>query len=239
MKTIKALIVDDEPLAREIIQTHLAKVPNWTVVGSCANAEEAYEVLMKFEVDVLFLDIQMPVITGIDFLKSLKYPPLVIFTTAYNEYALKGYELNIVDYLLKPIMFNRFYQAIEKAQERLLSSEKKVNSDSPNTYFFFKYNGKLLKIIFEDIVYVKAEQEYSYIHTKDDKFLVSMHLKKLQEILPPQDFLRIHRSYIVAKSKIASISGNSVQVLESITLPIAKNKKSELLNSLNIRNSLK
>ncbi|MDF1697545.1 MAG: response regulator transcription factor [Saprospiraceae bacterium] len=239
MKTIKALIVDDEPLARKIIQSHLAKVPNWTVVASCVNAEEAYEALLKFEVDVLFLDIQMPVITGIDFLKSLKHPPLVIFTTAYNEYALKGYELNVVDYLLKPIIFNRFYQAIEKAQERLTHSKKTEELEFNNTYFFFKYNGKLLKIVFADILYAKAEQEYSYIYTKDDKFLVSIHLKKLQEILPHEEFLRIHRSYIVAKSKIISIAGNSVQVLESITLPIAKNKKSELLNSLNIRNSTK
>jgi len=236
MRSINSLIVDDEPLAREIIQSHLSKIPNWSVADTCMNAEEAYEALLKFDVDVIFLDIQMPIISGIDFLKSLKNPPLVIFTTAFNEYAIKGYELNVVDYLLKPILFNRFFQAIEKVNERLANEREVENGKEENSYFFFKYNGKLLKIIFDDIIYVKAEQEYSYIYTKTDKILVSMHLKKMQEILPENDFLRIHRSYIVAKNKITSILGNTVQIDDSIKLPIAKKSKSSLLNSLRIKN---
>jgi DNA-binding LytR/AlgR family response regulator len=239
MKIINSLIVDDEPLAREIIQSHLSKIPNWSVADTCVNAEEAYEALLKFDIDVIFLDIQMPIITGIDFLKSLKKPPHVIFTTAFNEYAIKGYELNVVDYLLKPILFNRFYQAVEKVNEKL-ANEKGIESvKEESTYFFFKYNGKLLKITFDDIIYVKAEQEYSFIYTKEDKFLVSMHLKRMQEILPEIDFLRIHRSYIVAKDKITAILGNTVQIDDSINLPIAKNSKSSLLHSLKIKNGPK
>ena len=239
MKIIHSLIVDDEPLAREIIQSHLSKIPNWSVVATCESAEEAYEALLKFEVDVIFLDIQMPTITGIDFLKSLKKPPLVIFTTAYNEYAIKGYELNVVDYLLKPILFNRFFQAIEKVNERFENQKSPELPNEENTYYFFKFEGKLLKIIFDDIVYVKAEQEYSFIYTRDDKFLVSMHLKKIQEILPKNDFIRIHRSYIVSKNKIISIEGNTVQIGNSIKLPIAKKNKSSLLINLNIKNDPK
>ena len=239
MRIINSLIVDDEPLAREIIQSHLSKVPNWSVADTCANAEEAYEALLKFDIDVIFLDIQMPTITGIDFLQSLKKPPLVIFTTAYNEYAIKGYELNVVDYLLKPILFNRFFQAIEKVNERLENEKDPEIIKEENTYYFFKYEGKLLKIIFDDIVYVKAEQEYSFIYTKDDKFLVSMHLKKIQEILPKNDFLRIHRSYMVSKNKITSIVGNTVQIGDSIKLPIAKKNKAHLLSSLRIKNGPK
>lgn len=235
MKIVNALIVDDEPLAREILQSHLNKVPNWSLVDSCINAEEAYEALLKFDIDVIFLDIQMPIVSGIDFLQSLKNPPLVIFTTAFNEYAMKGYELNVVDYLLKPILFHRFFQAIEKVNEKLANERDHSGQKEANTYFFFKCNGKLLKIIFDDIFYVKAEQEYSFIHTKTDKLLVSMHLKKVQEILPKNDFLRIHRSYIIAKNKVTSITGNTIQMDNGASLPIAKKNKSDLLNSLNIK----
>jgi len=236
MRIINSIIVDDEPIAREIIQSHLSKIPNWNVVNSCINVDEAYETLMNHNIDVIFLDIQMPTITGIDFLKSLTNPPLVIFTTAFNEYAIKGYELNVVDYLLKPILFNRFCQAIEKVNEKLAINKTEENDKEESTYHFFKYNGKLKKIIFDDIIYIKAEQEYSYIFTKENKFLVSMHLKKVHDILPKNHFLRIHRSYIVAKDKITSIVGNNVQVDNDIKLPIAKNSKSDLLHSLKIKN---
>jgi DNA-binding LytR/AlgR family response regulator len=233
MRIINSLIVDDEPLAREIIQSHLSKIPNWNVIDSCVNADEAYEALLKFDIDVIFLDIQMPNVTGVEFLQSLKKPPLVIFTTAFNEYAIKGYELNVVDYLLKPILFNRFFQAIEKVNERLDNGNDKNKEEE--SYYFFKHNGKLQKIKFEDIIYVKAEQEYSFIFTNENKFLVSMHLKKVREILPERDFLRIHRSYIVSKDKIKSILGNTVQLQDSVELPISKSNRSSLLSSLKIK----
>lgn len=236
MKKINVLIVDDEPLAREIIQKHLEKIPNWIVVDTCINAEEAFEALLKQKVDVLFLDIQMPVITGIEFLESLKNPPFVIFTTAYSEFALKGFELNAVDYLLKPFSFTRFYQAIEKVNKLL---ESKNNTLKPTTkeatYFFVKHDGKLLKISFSDILYIKAEQEYSSVFTKNGKLLVSMHLKLLQSLLPEKQFTRIHRSYIIPQEIITSVYGNTIQIGKEIQLPIGSKYKETLLLKLKIK----
>lgn len=237
MKTIHALIVDDEPLAREIIETHIQKVPNWTVIATCIHAEEAYEALLTYDIDVLFLDIQMPVISGIDFLQSLKKPPLVIFTTAFSEYALKGFELNVVDYLLKPISFSRFFQAIEKVNQKLATVEtennKKVEEDK--SYFFVKHEGELLKINFPDILYIKAEQEYSYIYLKKGKLLVSMHLKLLESILPDKLFTRIHRSYIIPQEIATSLYGNTIKIGEDIQLPIGSKYKENLLLKLKIK----
>lgn len=232
---IKTLIVDDEPLARDIIKKYISKTPNWKVIDTCINAEEAYEALLKNDIDVLFLDIQMPVISGVEFLQSLKKPPLVIFTTAYSKYAIKGFELNAIDYLLKPIAFSRFYQAIEKANSKLESIQKSQNdSNNKNTYFFVKHNGKLLKIIYADILYIKAEQEYSYIFIKDQKLLVSMHLKKLESVLPKNLFTRVHRSYIIPQEKISSIQGNILQLGENIQISIGSKYKENLISKLNI-----
>ena len=236
MKEINVLIVDDEPLAREIIQTHLTKIPNWNVVETCINAEEAFEALLKHKIDILFLDIQMPVITGIEFLESLQNPPLVIFTTAYSEFALKGFELNAVDYLLKPFSFARFYQAIEKVNTQLEVKNDASNTTSKEvTYLFVKHDGKLLKISFSDILYIKAEQEYSSVFTKNGKLLVSMHLKLLQSLLPEKQFTRIHRSYIVPHEIITSVYGNTVQIGTEMQLPIGSKYKEELLLKLKIK----
>lgn len=236
MKTIQTLIVDDEPLAREIIQTHLSKIPNWNIVNTCISAEEAYETLLKQDIDVLFLDIQMPIISGVEFLQSLQNPPLVIFTTAYSEYALKGFELNVVDYLLKPISFNRFFQAIEKANKQFASKNQEQKKDIKEiTYFFVKQEGKLLKINFLDILYIKAEQEYSFIFTKKSKLLVSMHLKLLEGILPESIFTRVHRSYIIPQEIITSIYGNTIQIGDTIKLPIGSKYKENLMQKLKIK----
>jgi len=236
MKMINCLIVDDEPLAREIIQTHIHKIPNWTVTETCINAEEAYESLLKHDIDVLFLDIQMPVISGVEFLQSLRNPPLVIFTTAYSEYALKGFELNVVDYLLKPISYSRFYQAIEKANKKITTKSEEQKTDTKDiSYFFVKHDGKLLKIIFSEILYIKAEQEYSHIFTKNKKLLVSMHLKLLEGILPEKVFTRIHRSYLIPQEITTSIYGNTIQIGDDIQLPIGSKYKENLMQKLKIK----
>ncbi|WP_223034401.1 LytR/AlgR family response regulator transcription factor [Hanstruepera marina] len=235
MKTVNVLIIDDEPLAREIIQTHLEKVPNWHVVDTCINAEEAYEALLNNAIDVIFLDIQMPVITGVEFLQSLQNPPLVIFTTAYSEYALKGFELNVIDYLLKPITFGRFLQATEKTNDKLASLSKVPETKNEPTYFFVKQDGKLLKINFDDILYVKAEQEYSFVFTKTERLLVSMHLKLLENIIPEYLFTRVHRSYIIAHQNVVSIYGNRVQIDEETQIPIGNTYKDALFKKLNIK----
>lgn len=235
MKTVNVLIIDDEPLAREIVHTHLEKFPNWNVVRHCINAEEAYEALINYTIDVIFLDIQMPIITGVEFLQSLQNPPLVIFTTAYSEYALKGFELNVIDYLLKPISFGRFSQAIEKANAKLTSLTPDVKSKTASTYFFVKQDGKLLKVVFSEIRYIKAEQEYSFIFTKTEKLLVSMHLKLLENILPETLFTRIHRSYIVPHENVISIYGNTIQIDSDTQIPIGNTYKDRLLSKLNIK----
>lgn len=236
MKQIRALIVDDEPLAREIIQTHLSKIPNWTVIDTCINAEEAYEALLTHEIDVLFLDIQMPVVSGVEFLQSLQQPPLVIFTTAYSEYAVKGFDLNVIDYLLKPISFGRFVQAIEKANAKLTSQNEDQEAASKEAdYMFVKHDSKLVKITFSDILYIKAEQEYSHIFTKNKKLLVSMHLKLLASMLPQHSFTRIHRSYIIPHELATSIYGNTLQIGDDIQLPIGSTYKEVLLQKLKIK----
>jgi len=235
MKMINTLIVDDEPLAREIIQNYIHKVPNWNVTGTCVNAEEAYEALLKHDIDVLFLDIQMPIITGIEFLQSIPNPPLIIFTTAYSEYALKGFELNVIDYLLKPITFSRFFQAIEKVNKKLSLKNNEIElGDTDTSYIFIKHDGKLLKVNFSEILYIKAEQEYSYIFMKKGKLLVSMHLKLIEGLLPKKIFTRIHRSYIIPQEIVIAIYGNTIQIGDDIQLPIGSTYKEGLLDKLKI-----
>ena len=235
MKTIKCLIVDDEPIARDIIASHLSKVNHWHIVKSCMNAEEAYTTLLHEDIDVVFLDIEMPETTGIEFLQSLQNPPLVIFTTAYSAYAMKGYELNVVDYLLKPISLPRFFQAIEKTQKMLDLLDKTPPSDSPaRSFIFIKHKGKLQKVEFSDISYIKAEQEYSLIVTSKAKLLASRHLKLLLTELPHEQFTRIHRSYVVAHQKISTISGNQVVLEGGIKLSIGSTYKEALLAKLKI-----
>src|SRR5688572_26294965 len=157
MTEIKCMIVDDEPIARDILKTHIAATPGLSLVKSCMNASEAYEGLHEHEVDLIFLDIQMPVITGTDFLRSLRNPPLVVFTTAYHNYAVEGFELNSVDYLLKPITYERFYQAVQKVRERLEVRSVK-NAAPPTDYIFIRQDSRLMKINHHQIHYIEAEK---------------------------------------------------------------------------------
>jgi DNA-binding LytR/AlgR family response regulator len=229
---IKCMIVDDEPLARDVLKNHIAATPGLVLLKSCMNATEAYEGLHQFEVDLIFLDIQMPVITGIDFLRSLRNPPLVIFTTAYHNYAVEGFELNSVDYLLKPITYDRFYQAIEKVRER--SEWKAVRKNQPVVdYIFIKHDSKLQKIMLQQILYIEAEKDFSTIFYDDKKLLAGMHLKMIEAMLPPDQFLRVHRSYIINLSKISSITGNMLE-LNRKEIPIGANYKDELMKRLGI-----
>ncbi|MGV3585707.1 MAG: LytR/AlgR family response regulator transcription factor [Adhaeribacter sp.] len=237
MKIIRCLIVDDEPLAREIIQTYLSRIPNWEVVKTCINAEEAYEALMQNGVDVLFLDIQMPVISGIDFLRSLKNPPLVVFTTAYSHYAVEGFALHAADYLLKPITMSRFFQAIERVQELLALKQNPLQSTPEKpVYIFVKHNGRLIKIYFDEIQYIRAEKDFSTVYLPDKKLLLSMHLKLLEAALPTDMFFRVHRSYIINAAKITSIYGNMVFIGDA-EIPIGANYKDALYQKLHISGS--
>lgn len=232
MNDIKCMIIDDEPIARDIIRNHIAATPGLSLVKSCMNASEAYEGLHEHKVDLIFLDIQMPVITGTDFLRSLRTPPLVVFTTAYHNYAVEGFELNSVDYLLKPITYERFYQAIQKVRDRL-TIQPAQQTAPPVDYIFIKQENRLVRIHFDQIRYVEAEKDFSTVFITDKKFLAGMHLKMFENMLPADQFFRVHRSFIVNLSKISSINGNMVEIGKT-EIPIGANYKNELMKKLGI-----
>lgn len=223
---ISCLIVDDEPLARNLLKEYVSKVPYLELKGTCANALEALDVLHRESVDFLLLDIQMPDITGTAFVKTLQQKPLVVFTTAYSEYALESYELDVVDYLLKPITFTRFLRAVDKVSQRLLPAEKPVAADKheggePQSSFIFVKDGtKLVKVRWEDIQYIEGLKDYVTIHTRDQKVVTLQRLKVLETQLPPGKFIRIHNSYIVALGAIDVIHKNDVQI-GKVMLPVS------------------
>src|SRR5882724_5034964 len=202
---IKCVIVDDEPFARKGLLSYIEKIDFLQLSGVCENVIELNSLLKQQPVDLLFLDIEMPYISGVDFLKSTKELPKVIFTTAYEQYALKGYELDVLDYLLKPISFERFLQAANKAYGWF--SLQKENTPGQD-YFFVKADNKLEKINFDDILFVEALENYVAIYTKEKKIITHLTLKMLQEKLTAPRFIYPHKSYIVAMDKIKSIEGN-------------------------------
>jgi len=233
MKLINCIIVDDEPQARKMMEAFVSQLPNWKILRSCANALEAFEALQTQPVDVAFLDIKMPVVSGIDFLKSLKNPPLVVFTTAYNKYAMEGYELNVVDYLLKPIAMHRLLQAAEKVAERLSLKQESIPDEKHNeaTYIFAKHENKLIKINFDQILYIEAMQNFVNIHTVEKTYLVTQTMKAMEEVLPATLFTRIHKSYIAAMHAITSVYGNTVAIGKK-ELPIGSNYKNAFLDRI-------
>lgn len=240
---INVIIVDDEPLAQDVLETYIEKVPELHLVKKCGNAFEANEVLKNNQVDLMFLDIQMPQLTGIDFLKTLSKPPLVIFTTAYPNYAIEGFELNALDYLLKPISAERFMKAVNKATEQIELQGKESPSntgqtpeeDSPD-YIFVKADKKLVKINFDEIIYIEGLKDYVIIRLENTRVITLQTMKSLEDKLPMAMFKRIHRSYIVNINKISAIVGNMVEVMEkgqAKHLPVGKNYRDELLDMVN------
>ncbi|HMP32264.1 MAG TPA: LytTR family DNA-binding domain-containing protein [Saprospiraceae bacterium] len=238
--TIKTLLVDDEPLALDIIESFVAKMPSLELVARCDNAVSAMEVLQNKEIDLIFLDIQMPQITGIEFLKSLRNPPMVVFTTAYPEYALEGFELDAVDYLLKPISLDRFMKAVNKVSERI--SIKKQSSSTieeiGEDYFFVKSDKKLIKVNFSDIIYIEGLKDYVIIRMENNRIIALQTMKSLEDKLQSLNFRRVHRSFIVNIDKIIALDGNSLEVNEKgqiKSIPIGKNYRDELLDLINIK----
>jgi DNA-binding LytR/AlgR family response regulator len=238
--TIKTIIVDDEPLALDIIEAFVLKMPNLELVARCENAIDAMEAIKTKEVDLILLDIQMPQITGIEFLKSLRNPPLVIFTTAFSQYALEGFELDAVDYLLKPISLDRFMKAINKVSERI-AIKKQGNStieEIGDDYFFVKSDKKLIKISFSDIIYIEGLKDYVIIRMENSRVIALQTMKSLEDKLQSLNFRRVHRSYIVNLDKITAIDGNDLEVIEKgqvKSIPIGKNYRDELLDIINIK----
>jgi DNA-binding LytR/AlgR family response regulator len=226
------LVVDDEPIARKGIMEYVRQIDYLNAVAQCKSAAEAAGLLQKNKIDLVFLDIQMPKLTGIEFVKALADPPLIIFTTAYSEYALEGFELDVVDYLLKPISFARFLKAAEKAQSYVNARNREV-SITPD-FFFIKCNGKIEKIIMADVVYIEAMANYVIIHTRQKRYITYLTFSGIEEQLPTQLFVRIHKSYIVAISAIQTIDGNDV-LTSSIRLPMSKNYRNEVMNRIDSR----
>jgi DNA-binding LytR/AlgR family response regulator len=225
---IKCIIVEDEILAQEVIQAHLQRTEQFQLVGVCNNALEAQEVLSKQDVDLIFLDIQLPGMTGLSFLRTLQNPPLVVLTTAYPEYALESYEFNIIDYLLKPVSFERFSKAVNKIAEGKLFAGLKINEVFSDDHIFIKSSGKFFKVNFSEIMYVEGMKDYLKIHTHDYTLVTHQTMSEMEKTLPSKKFLRVHKSYIIALASIKSIYGNSIEVNKT-TIPIGINHKDKVL----------
>jgi DNA-binding LytR/AlgR family response regulator len=229
--SISCIIIDDEPLARKGIKEYIADVDFLNCIGEFDNPLKAAELISRGEVQLLFLDIQMPKITGLDFFKALSNAPPVIFTTAYPQYALEGFEVNALDYLVKPISFERFFKAVLKAKEYYEVRETNTKEAGSSEYFFIKADNKLVKILFDDILYAEALQNYVIIHTAAKKYMTYLTFKSVEDYLPADKFLKVHKSYIVAASKIDTIEGNDIRIGQQ-HIPISRNQKDEVMDKL-------
>lgn len=228
----KCLIVDDEELARELIETHLSQLDSFEVVASCASAIEAHQVLQEEEIDLLFLDIEMPVLKGTDFLKNLARKPNVIFTTAYRDYAIEGFELSAIDYLLKPITFERFFKAIEKFIEKVKSNVKSVkNAPTDESYIFIQNNKKNIKVLFDDVQYIESIKDYVRIHLINSPSVVTKHGITAFEKQLDNRFIRVHRSYIVNKQKVTAYTKQDIEIGD-FEIPIGDYYKVDVLKLL-------
>ncbi|MEZ4949459.1 MAG: LytTR family DNA-binding domain-containing protein [Saprospiraceae bacterium] len=203
---MNVIIVDDEPLAQDVLETYVSQMGDLNLVAKCNNAIEANEALQNNKVDLMFLDIQMPQLTGTDFLKSLANPPMVVFTTAYSEFAVEGFELNALDYLLKPISMDRFMRAVNKAKEQLElqkgGSRNEEIVEMGKDFFFVKADKKLVRVSFSDIIYIEGLKDYVIIRQESGRVITLQTMKSLEEKLPANHFRRIHRSFIVNVDKI-------------------------------------
>lgn len=232
---IRCIVVDDEALARKYLKDYISKVPFLELAGDFNSPLKAYELLEKGMVDLMFLDIQMPEISGLDFLRSLNRKPFVVLTTAYKEYALEGYELDIIDYLLKPFSFNRFLKAANKVNMIMLNKEKKDEptssynqTDFHEDYIIIRADRKYYKINYDDLIFVEGQKAYVTFHSEGKKNITALaSLKELEEKLPEKKFIRIHKSFIVSVKKIDALEGNMIEIAGE-RLPVGKSFKSKV-----------
>lgn len=226
---IRCIIVEDEILAQQVIQNHLSRVEGFELVGICKNAVEATNILKTKDVDLIFLDIQLPGMTGLNFLRTLTHPPLVVLTTAYAEFALESDEFNVIDYLLKPISFERFLRTVNKIKEgRLFDKITKEVPGTASTHIFIKANNKFFKINFAEIIYIQSMRDYLKIHTAEYNLVTHQTLNDMESLLPARQFIRVHKSYIVSVAFIKSIYGNSIEA-DKITIPIGASYKENVM----------
>jgi DNA-binding LytR/AlgR family response regulator len=233
MKKLLCVIVDDEPVARKILQEFVAQVPFLELAGQFENALKADAFLQNNRADILFLDIEMPRITGLQYLKSTAVKPLVILTTAFPEYALEGYELDIIDYLLKPIAIRRFLKAVQKAKE-YAELRDATHPDTTPSWLFVRSERRIEKIELKDILYIESLGNYVNIYTETKRIIAYLTLKGLEAQLPPYEFIKIHQSYLVSFSKINSIEGNQVH-LKNKELPISRHYRDSVMQAVEQR----
>lgn len=230
------IIVDDEPLAIEIIESYIKRLEGMKLVAKCNNALKAFEILQKQSVDLIFLDIQMPKLTGLDFLRTLNNPPKVIVTTAYRDYALEGYELDVVDYLLKPISFERFLKSIGKVykteQATISSTESKLPSE--DAYIYLKADKKMVKVLLKDILYIESLKDYVRIKTSSKEVITHQTITYFEQKLPEDCFIRVHRSFIVPLNKIETFTATQIEV-PGKEIPIGRLYKNQVMTFLNSR----
>lgn len=230
MQVLNCLIVEDEPLAADLLKDYIQQVQGLELKGVCENAFCAMEKLRSEKVDVIFLDINLPKLSGIDFLKTIKHHYHVVFTTAYHQFALQGYELNVVDYLMKPIEFSRFLQAVNKVFDRNgLKSEEPVNEKK---HYFFNVDKKRIKVLAEDILYIESLKDYVRIFTKDKNIVTKFQIGEIEKFLQDKRFLRIHKSFVINTTQISSFTASSVEI-GTATLPIGRSYKNQMENGLN------
>ncbi len=220
---IKCIIIDDEPLAIKIVSNYLIEFPNFNLVNAFNNPLEAIETIKENDIDVIFLDINMPKMNGLEFIRNLDVKTNVVITTAYREHALESYDLDVLDYLVKPIPFTRFLKTINKVTQKvhLLKGSKKIDDTNDEGFIFFKVDKKLVKIKFDDILYIESLKDYIKIITVTGNYLVHKSLTSVTDELPSENFLRIHRSYTIAINKVLSLEGNLVEI-SSKKIPIGR-----------------
>jgi DNA-binding LytR/AlgR family response regulator len=227
-QTIRCLIVDDEPPAREIIRRYVQEIPSLQLIGECANAIQVLTILQQQPIDLLFLDIRMPQLNGTDFIKTLKNPPKVIFTTAFSEYALEGYELDVVDYLMKPIRFDRFLKAVNKAYPLNNASAalkpvvtNTIEEKKNESFVYFRADRKMVKVMLDDILYIESMKDYIKVYTLQGVIITKQSISSVEAMLPGKLFVRTHRSFIVSINKIKSFTNELVEI-DKTDIPIGK-----------------
>ena len=237
---IRSIIVDDEPLARDLIAGYLDKIENIELVASCNNAMDAFQIIKEKKVDLIFLDIDMPQVTGLDLLRSLSNPPKVIIITAHREYALEGFELDVVDYLLKPVSFGRLLKAIDKfyIQSNKTPLLMEGISKREEEFIYLKENKKVIKVFLNEIDYIEAMGEYCQVYVEGRRIIPKISIKSMEELLSDKDFIRIHKSIIVPFRKITAFSASTIEINKKKELPIGRSYKNSVLHALQYNGKL-
>jgi len=232
LKDLHYMIVDDEPLAIDVIENYLQRIEAKQITR-CGNAVEAFQLLQKRPVDCIFLDIEMPLLSGLDLLKSLKEPPAIIITTAYRDYAVEGFELEVTDYLVKPISFPRFMKALEKIVKAARPPVPAQREDEPagKDHLFLKVDKKFIKVLVADILFIESLKDYVRVHTRDGAYITYQSLTEITEKLPADTFARVHRSYTIALDKITGIDGHCVDIAGKL-IPVSRENRADVFRKL-------